>query len=127
MKASLTDASPRSGVDREGRLSEGRDRARNVRRGGRLEAGAGRKEIRHRKYTKTFVYPRFMIFQGDPRVGVFLDMGDYLGRQSVFAGDRSPRTASSISISPSRRSSSSRRSVSKSTGIAHAVRLSGFA
>ncbi len=38
------------------------------------------------EYTKTFVYPRFMVFQGDPRVGVFLDTGDYLGRQSVFAG-----------------------------------------
>jgi hypothetical protein len=38
------------------------------------------------EYTKTFVYPRFMIFQGKPRVGVFLDTGDYLGRQSVFAG-----------------------------------------
>jgi hypothetical protein len=38
------------------------------------------------EYTPTFVYPRFMIFQGKPRLGVFLDTGDYLGRQSVFAG-----------------------------------------
>lgn len=38
------------------------------------------------EYTRMFVYPRFMIFQGKPRVGAFLDTGDYLGRQSVFAG-----------------------------------------
>jgi hypothetical protein len=38
------------------------------------------------EYTSLFFYPRVMIFQGRPRVGVFLDTGDYLGRQSVFAG-----------------------------------------
>jgi hypothetical protein len=38
------------------------------------------------QYTKTFVYPRLMIYQGKPRIGVFLDTGDYLGKQSLFAG-----------------------------------------
>jgi len=38
------------------------------------------------EYTSLFVYPRVMIFQGKPRIGLFLDSGDYLGRQNVFAG-----------------------------------------
>ncbi|MGD1048289.1 MAG: hypothetical protein ABR899_06000, partial [Candidatus Krumholzibacteriaceae bacterium] len=38
------------------------------------------------QYTGLNVYPRFMIFQGEPRIGLFLDSGDYLDRQSVFAG-----------------------------------------
>ena len=38
------------------------------------------------QYTGLSLYPRFMIFQGKPRFGLFLDSGDYLDRQSVFAG-----------------------------------------
>jgi hypothetical protein len=38
------------------------------------------------EYTKLFLYPRLLVFQGKPRVGLFLDSGDYLGRQNVFAG-----------------------------------------
>jgi len=38
------------------------------------------------EYTKLFFYPRLMLFQGTPRIGLFLDSGDYLGRQNVFAG-----------------------------------------
>ena len=38
------------------------------------------------QYTGLCLYPRFMIFQGKPRIGLFLDSGDYLDRQSFFAG-----------------------------------------
>ena len=38
------------------------------------------------QYTRLSLYPRFLIFQGKPRIGLFLDSGDYLDRQSVFAG-----------------------------------------
>lgn len=38
------------------------------------------------EYTKMFIYPRFLIYQGKTRIGLFLDTGDFLGRQSVFAG-----------------------------------------
>jgi len=38
------------------------------------------------EYTKLFLYPRLLVFQGKPRIGLFLDSGDYLGRQNVFAG-----------------------------------------
>ena len=37
-------------------------------------------------YTRLFLYPRAMIYDGKARVGLFVDTGDYLGRQSVFAG-----------------------------------------
>ncbi|MCX5752699.1 MAG: hypothetical protein NTW97_03520, partial [Candidatus Krumholzibacteria bacterium] len=57
---------------------------------GAFEGSGARPAAREKKfgieYTKTFVYPRFLIYQGKPRIGVFLDSGDYLGRQSVFAG-----------------------------------------
>jgi hypothetical protein len=38
------------------------------------------------EYTKLFLYPRIMVYENKLRVGVFLDSGDYLGRQSVFGG-----------------------------------------
>jgi len=38
------------------------------------------------EYTKLFLYPRFMVYEGKPRVGLFFDTSDYLGRQSLFAG-----------------------------------------
>jgi hypothetical protein len=38
------------------------------------------------EYTKLFLYPRLMVYENKLRVGLFLDSGDYLGRQSVFAG-----------------------------------------
>jgi hypothetical protein len=38
------------------------------------------------EYTKLFLYPRIMVYENKLRLGVFLDSGDYLGRQSVFAG-----------------------------------------
>lgn len=38
------------------------------------------------EYSKVFIYPRLMIFDGVPRIGVFLDSGDFLSRQNVFAG-----------------------------------------
>lgn len=38
------------------------------------------------QYTKTFVYPRVMIYDGVFRAGAFLDSGDFLDRQTVFGG-----------------------------------------
>ena len=37
-------------------------------------------------YTSLFVYPRLMVYDGSLRAGAFLDSGDFLDRQSVFAG-----------------------------------------
>ena len=59
--------------------------------GARSAGGAGVRGTTPEKkfgveYTRTFFYPRLMIFQGKTRIGLFLDTGDYLGRQSVFAG-----------------------------------------
>lgn len=38
------------------------------------------------EYTSLFVYPRLMVYDGSLRAGAFLDSGDFLDRQSVFAG-----------------------------------------
>jgi hypothetical protein len=38
------------------------------------------------EYTAFSLYPRFMIYENKVRAGLFLDSGDYLGRQSAFAG-----------------------------------------
>ncbi len=38
------------------------------------------------EYTKLFLYPRVLVYENKVRVGLFLDSGDYLGRQNLFAG-----------------------------------------
>jgi hypothetical protein len=38
------------------------------------------------EYTGISLYPRFLIYENKARVGIFIDSGDYLGRQSLFAG-----------------------------------------
>ncbi|MDD4857146.1 MAG: hypothetical protein PHD74_03470 [Candidatus Krumholzibacteria bacterium] len=38
------------------------------------------------EYTGISLYPRFMIYENKLRAGLFLDSGDYLSRQSFFAG-----------------------------------------
>jgi hypothetical protein len=38
------------------------------------------------EYTKLSLYPTVMAYEGKARLGLYLDTGDYLGRQSLFAG-----------------------------------------
>ncbi|UCF06953.1 MAG: PD40 domain-containing protein [bacterium] len=38
------------------------------------------------KYTPIYVFPRFLIYEEKPRIGLFIDTRDILDRQSVFAG-----------------------------------------
>jgi len=38
------------------------------------------------KYTTIYVFPRFLIYEGKPRLGIFLDTRDLMDRQSVSVG-----------------------------------------
>ena len=38
------------------------------------------------QYTKLFLFPSFLVYEGKPRVGLFVDSRDLLDRQSVTAG-----------------------------------------
>ena len=76
MSARLAIASPPAAL---GRLSLSGDSAQDT-----LVRGAGKPF--GIQYTKTFVYPRVMIYDGVFRAGAFLDSGDFLDRQTVFGG-----------------------------------------